>query len=52
MANLGEVDESKLRAELKRREEQRNVGKCDYCGKPVGTGKPCKFPERHRGETT
>ncbi|QSQ14069.1 hypothetical protein [Myxococcus landrumensis] len=44
--DLDEHDEEDLRAEVKRREELRQRGLCDYCCRPPATN-TCKFPERH-----
>ena len=44
--DLDEYPTKKLRTELNRRSGLRREGKCDYCGRLVGTP-PCKFPERH-----
>jgi hypothetical protein len=44
--NLDEIAEERLREELARREQARDNGLCDYCGRP-GTSDSCQFPERH-----
>jgi hypothetical protein len=48
--DLDEYEARELTDELARRETARQAGVCDYCGRAPDT-KPCKFPERHRGES-
>lgn len=44
--DLDEIPEVEIKAELNRREHQRAMGVCDYCG--FTSNQPtCKFPERH-----
>lgn len=45
--DLDEYTEEQLNNELKRRQDLRNEGKCDYCGQ-LGNTPNCKFPERHK----
>lgn len=45
--DLDEIEESKLRAELERRAQAREMGLCDYCGRE-GDETPCKMKERHK----
>lgn len=47
--DLDEYDEKDLWHEIGRRAKARIFGKCDYCGRPKGEGRPCKFPDRHKG---
>jgi hypothetical protein len=45
--SLDEFPAYQLEAELSRRKQLQEQGKCDYCGRSVET-LSCKFPERHR----
>lgn len=47
--DIDEIDEGALRSELRRREEDRASGRCDYCHKER-TEPACRFPERHQAE--
>jgi len=44
--DLEEYSEVELQDELKRRQNARDHGFCDYCGRRFDTP-PCKFPWRH-----
>lgn len=48
--DLDEYRGSELRAEIARREELRDKGLCDYCGRPEGCEPSCKERRRHKGE--
>jgi hypothetical protein len=45
--DLDEIDDRELEAELRRREQSRQRGYCDYCGRPA-TEPTCRFPLRHQ----
>lgn len=48
--DLDEYDEARLVAELRKRRALRELGFCDYCGRPYNTPS-CKFPDRHKAAT-
>lgn len=45
--DLDEIPDNELYAELKRREQLRAQGLCDYCGRSDRSEPACKFPDRH-----
>jgi hypothetical protein len=47
MRDLDEYTERELYNELDRRQEKRDAGFCDYCGR-LPCQPSCKFPERHK----
>lgn len=51
--DLDEYAESELLRELQRRNDLRREGSCDYCKRHMILTKdaPCRFPNRHKGET-
>lgn len=44
--DLDEYTEKELKAELERRKDLRDEGRCDYC-KQLGNTPDCRYPERH-----
>ncbi|MBI4135962.1 MAG: hypothetical protein HY481_00190 [Candidatus Vogelbacteria bacterium] len=48
--DLDEYEADCLIKELERRRLATSKGLCDYCRRPIGSGKPCRFPERHSGK--
>lgn len=51
--DLDEYNESELLRELQRRNDLRRDGNCDYCKRHriITKDAPCRFPNRHKGET-
>src|ERR1700677_827703 len=45
--SVDEIPTDALEAELDLRSGRLIRGKCDYCGRALGTKPECKFPERH-----
>ena len=44
---LDQYSTETLLAEIERRKKANEQGECDYCGRPLGKGNSCKFPDRH-----